>query len=62
MWLLVFAVVGVSTAALVWAMRHARHEVPALLAAFEALHRDVRPALVRVQTETEAARARLGRE
>ena len=62
MWLLVLAVVVLATAALVRAMRHARHELPALLAAFDALHRDVRPALVRVQTETEAARARFVRD
>jgi hypothetical protein len=62
MWFLVFAVVVVAAATLVWAMRHLRDEVPALLDAIDALHRDVRPALVRVQDETEAARARFSRE
>ena len=60
MWLLVFAVVVLAAAALVWAIRQARDELPALLDAIDALHRDLRPALVRVQTETEAARTRLG--
>ena len=62
MWLLVLAVVVLATAALVWALRLARNELPALLDAITALHRDVRPAMVRVQSETEAARARFIRE
>jgi hypothetical protein len=55
-----FIVVGAIVAA-ARGLRLVHRELPVLLAAIEALHRDVRPALVRVDAETERARARLGR-
>jgi hypothetical protein len=49
MWFLVFGVIVLGAAAVALAARRVARELPGLLTGIDALHRDVRPALVRVR-------------
>ncbi|MDZ4827355.1 MAG: hypothetical protein SGJ13_12970 [Actinomycetota bacterium] len=60
-WFMVYAVVALSVAAVFAAIAHASRELPTASRSLTDFHQGLRPALVRVRTETDEARARLAR-
>ncbi len=60
-WFMVYAVVALSVAAVLAAIAHASRELPTARRSLTDFSSGLRPALVRVRTETDEARARLAR-
>jgi hypothetical protein len=61
LWMIVFVVIAAGSLGLAVAIRRLGQELPPALAAIDTFRRDLRPALVRVRTETAATRARIPR-